>query len=256
MHKQGPGGDRNERRTAWWFTVGATATPGILLALVAAAGIGVGGDLAHGRALERIPGPSVGLAAGRALERQRVVVQVVAYGCTGLSQGSGVIVPGGRVLTNRHVVAGAAYAEVRTASGLRIGASVEAVGADLDLAALWIGDAAGDGRAPVGHLDTGEQLALVGYPYGRPYTVTTGPVTARHQFEQAGMRGNAAFVDAAVDVGSSGGAAFDRDNRVAGIVFAREQHTGLAAVIDGDTVTRFLDGEVALGDPTVCEDER
>jgi S1-C subfamily serine protease len=224
------------------------------IALLATALLAVGGDLAPGRATTPVPGTAVGLASGRSLERQRLVVQVVAYGCSGLSQGSGVLAPGGRVLTNRHVVAGAAYAEVRTATGLRIGARIDAVGADLDLAVLWIGDGAGTSSAPAGHLDTGERLALAGYPYGRPYTVSVGPVTARHRFDQEGMRADGAFVDADVDVGSSGGAAFDGQNHVAGIVFAREQRTGLAAVIDGDTVTRFLAGDEPQGDPAACED--
>ena len=162
---------------------------------------------------------------------------------------------GDDVAVGEDPAAGADYAEVRTSGGLRIGARIEAVGADLDLALLWIGDAAGTASAPVGHLDTGERLSLAGYPYGRPYTVSVGPVTARHRFDEEGMRADTAFVDAAVDVGNSGGAAFDSENRVAGIVFAREQRTGLAAVIDGDTVTRFLDGGERHGDPTACEAE-
>jgi S1-C subfamily serine protease len=223
------------------------------IALIVAAVLGVGGDLAQGRA--RTPGPAVGRAAGHLLERHRLVVQVVAQGCSGFSVGSGVVVPGGRVVTNRHVVAGADYAEVRTFDGRRIGARVDAVGAEIDLAVLWIGDVNGSSAAPVGHLARGEPLALVGYPYGRPFTVSVGPVTARHQFDRIGMRADTAFVDAEVDVGNSGGAAFDRDNRVAGIVFAREQRTGLAAVIDGDDVADFLEGRAPLGDPSVCEPE-
>src|SRR4051812_48367805 len=44
---------------------------------------------------------------------QEEVVRVVALGCGGWSFGSGVLMDGGRVLTNRHVVAGAFYVEVQ-----------------------------------------------------------------------------------------------------------------------------------------------
>jgi hypothetical protein len=80
-----------------------------------------------------------------------------------------------------------------------------------------------------------------------------GRVNARAGYDEPGMHGDIAFVDAAVAPGHSGGPVFTGDGDFAGLVFARESHTGLAGVIDGDTVAAFLDGDGRSGDPAACE---
>src|SRR5688572_19778603 len=104
------------------------------------------------------PGTTLGSAIGVRTRQEALVVRVLSLGCGGFALGSGVVVPGGRVLTNRHVVAGADYVEVRRADGGRVGARVERVGRDVDLAVLWAGDAVGPGVAPAGRLGRGQPV--------------------------------------------------------------------------------------------------
>jgi S1-C subfamily serine protease len=203
-----------------------------------------------------VPGRQMALAVRRWAGERAALVRVVGLGCAGRSVGSGVVVGDGRVLTNRHVVAGAAYVEVQRVDGTRIGASVERVGETVDLAVLWAGDALGPGVVPAGRLAVHQPVTLLGHPRGGPAAGTSGPVTARATFDQPGMRAEAAWVDAEVSEGNSGGPAFDETGRLVGVVFARERHTGLAGVIDGDTAAAFLGGAGPSGDPAVCEDER
>jgi S1-C subfamily serine protease len=201
-----------------------------------------------------LPGAAMGSAVGVRARQSSLVVRVVSLGCGGIALGSGVVVPGGRVLTNRHVVAGAEYVEVRRADGTRIGARVERVGRDVDLAVLWAGDGVGPGVAPAGRLGRGEPVTVLGHPGGGPAERADGQVTARASFDQAGMRSDAAWVDAPVAPGNSGGPAFAAAaTELVGVVFARENHTGLAGVIDGDTAAAFLAGALPADPAASCE---
>jgi hypothetical protein len=224
----------------------------VVVAVLAALAAGV--DLPAG-ADPPAPGREVAVAVRTWAGERAALVRVVALGCAGRSVGSGVVVGDGRVLTNRHVVAGAAYVEVQRADGTRVGAAVARVGAAVDLAVLWAGDGVGPGVAPAGRLAVHQPLTLLGHPRGGAAASAAGPVTARARFDQPGMRGDAAWVDADVSEGNSGGPAFDDAGRLVGVVFARETHTGLAGVIDGDTAAAFLAGDGASGDPARCEDD-
>src|SRR4051812_24446678 len=211
---------------------------GVAVAVLAVLAVGL--DHAGAGADTPAPGRQAGLAVRRWVTERAALVRVVSLGCSGRSVGSGVVVGDGRVLTNRHVVAGAAYVEVQKLDGRRIGAAVERVGETVDLAVLWAGDGLGPGVVPGGRLTVHQPVTLLGHPRGGPAGRAAGPVTARARFDQPGMRGDAAWVDADVSEGNSGGPAFDDEGRLVGVVFARERHTGLAGVIDGDTVAAFL----------------
>jgi S1-C subfamily serine protease len=224
----------------------------LLLATVVLVALVGGGSTTVGTGRPPVLGP-----AAMAVERARQVdllVRVTSLGCGGIAFGSGVIVPGGRVLTNRHVVAGADYVEVRRADGRRIGARIERVGRDLDLAVLWAGDALGPGVEPRGHLQPRQEVSLLGHPSGGPAVRSAGLVTARARLDGAGAPGDtAAWVDTRVAPGNSGGPAFNaRDGDLVGVVFALEQHTGLAGVIDGAAAARFLAGDLPADERAPC----
>ena len=229
---------------AWWGVI----------ALVAATVLGVTGGVADARPPAR-PGSSMGALLGRQQAQRLLAVRVVAIGCSGTSVGSGVIVPDGRVITNRHVVAGAVYVEVQRSDGRRIGAAIERVGADIDLATLWAGPAVGTGVVPGGRLDPGGSVQVLGHPLGGALVASAGRITARATYDNPGMRSPAAYIDALVAAGNSGGPAFDGAGRLVGVVFGIENNTKLAAAMDGDTVARFLAGEGRSGDPQACEPE-
>jgi S1-C subfamily serine protease len=189
---------------------------------------------------------------------EATVVMIVAAGCGGVTIGSGVLVDGDRVLTNRHVVTGASSIEIRQGA-VRTGARVERVGADLDLAVLWVGSGPGNASpgaasAPAGQLQPGAHVWVAGHPRGGALTVTEGPVNARVQVDTPGMRAETAWADAVAEPGNSGGGAFDISGRLVGIVYGREDHTGLVGIIDGDQAAAFLEGAGASGNPSACPD--
>ena len=155
-------------------------------------------SLGSGAATRDLTAPREADAAVQAVESS-LVVRVMSRGCGGIAFGSGVVVPGGRVLTNRHVVAGADYVEVRRFDGTRIGARIERVGRDVDLAVLWAGPAVGPGAQPAGRLEPHQTVTVLGHPAGGPAVRSVGPVTARARLDGRGLPGDAgAWVDARV----------------------------------------------------------
>jgi S1-C subfamily serine protease len=201
----------------------------------------------------RLPVRAVAGGAEEARE-DGLLVRVLSLGCGGIALGSGVVVPDGRVLTNRHVVAGADYVEVRRADGVRIGASIERVGRDVDLAVLWAGAGVGPGIEPRGRLLLRQGVSVLGHPAGGTAVRSAGVVTARVRVPGVGADGDvAAWVDAPVAEGSSGGPAFTAGELV-GVVFAKERRTGLAGVIDGDTAAQLLAGDLPWVDRVACEE--
>lgn len=135
--------------------------------------------------------------------------------------GSGVIISAtGYIVTNWHVVAGAGELVVQLADG-RIGRP-ELVGADpeTELALLRL-DLPDLPFAPLGFSDqlrTGDFVLAIGNSFGLSQTVTMGIVSAtgRGQLNVATFE---SFIqtDAAINIGSSGGALIDTHGRLVGI---------------------------------------
>ncbi len=136
--------------------------------------------------------------------------------------GSGVLIdPSGRVLTNNHVVEGAASIRVRLDDGRRFDARV--VGRDplTDLALLEV-DA---GRDPLPFARLGDSDALrvgdwvvaIGNPFGLASSVSAGIVSAKAREIGAGPYDDFLQTDAAINPGNSGGPLFDLSGRVVGV---------------------------------------
>ncbi|MEM9173548.1 MAG: trypsin-like peptidase domain-containing protein, partial [Pseudomonadota bacterium] len=143
--------------------------------------------------------------------------------------GSGVIVDArGYIVTNYHVIAGAAAQQVQLADGRRATPQVIGTDIDTDLALLKINL---DGLTPmtIGRSDTlriGDVVLAIGSPYGLSQSVTQGIVSATGR----GRLGLAAFenyiqTDAAINSGNSGGALINTRGELIGIntaVISRE----------------------------------
>jgi putative serine protease PepD len=158
------------------------------------------------------------------------VVSVVAMSQQGEGEGSGVVLTSsGLILTNNHVIDGAATLTVQFNDGTTANATV--VGADPtdDLAVIRAAGVSGLTPAVLGSsadVRVGQQVVAIGSPLGLSATVTTGIVSALNRpvrTEQAqspqaqGTVLSAIQTDAAINPGNSGGPLVDMSGRVIGI---------------------------------------
>jgi Do/DeqQ family serine protease len=174
--------------------------------------------------------------------------------------GSGVIVsPEGYLLTNHHVIDGAADIEVQLADGRAARASVVGTDPDTDLAVLKIdlpelpvvvfGD--------IGSLQVGDVVLAIGNPFNVGQTVTSGIVSALGR-NRLGLNTYENFIqtDAAINPGNSGGALVDVEGQLVGINSAIYSggggSLGIGFAIPGDVARDVLvalirDGRVSRG---------
>ncbi len=137
-------------------------------------------------------------------------------------QGSGVILsPDGLIVTNNHVVNGAAEVKVRLHNKKSYSAKVLGVDRRFDLAVLKI-DATGLTQIEMGDsstLEVGQWVIAVGNPLGFDQTVSAGVVSSlgRSLAVQGGNMTNAIQTDAAINPGNSGGALCDAQGHLVGI---------------------------------------
>lgn len=176
------------------------------------------------------PGPLAVAADG--LDEQAVRVRNVT--CEGIITGSAFALDRHRLITNRHVVAGAKRIEVNLADGSSLTARVESVASRGDIALVAV---AADLPVtnPLGHdPSVGDRVRAVGYPGGGRLTVTSGHVRALLPPSSV-PDGVARFMfDARVVPGNSGGPVIDDAGKIVGVVVEQRvsDKTGIAIPID------------------------
>lgn len=189
-----------------------------------------------------------------ALRRAReVTVRIRSIGCDRLGVGSGVVLPGGLIVTNRHVVGSPRRLEVTTWDGVGLEVVVDGVALDSDLAVLRSAD---PGALPAAALRdaparVGEPVIVVGYPEGGPSTITTGDVVALQDGELFDEPAEVIVIDAEVRPGNSGGPVLDADGLLIGVVFARDPERRLGLAVPVGTLLDRLDA-AALAPPDDC----
>ncbi|MEX1162888.1 MAG: trypsin-like peptidase domain-containing protein [Nitriliruptor sp.] len=199
-------------------------------------------DLAGMAELADLDLPEV--AAASVLRRaQEVTVRIRTLGCDRLGLGSGFVLPGDLVVTNRHVVEEPRAVTVNTWDGRSLRAEVSGIAVDSDLAVLQLRGAT---DLPVAELRTepveqGEPVIVVGYPGGGPATVSTGEVVALIEGELLGEPADVIRVDAEIQQGNSGGPLLDEEGRVIGIVFALDVGSGDGLAVPIDTLLERLE---------------
>jgi len=191
-------------------------------------------------------------AAESVLRRSReITVRIRSLGCQALGIGSGFVLPGGVVVTNRHVVDQPRQVTLNTWDGRSLEASVDGVAVDSDLAVLTLGDDAG---LPVAELapetpQPGTPVIAVGYPGGGPATVSTGTVVGITDADVLGESAGVIVVDAEIRQGNSGGPLLDEQGRVVGVVFALDTASGHGLAVPVSTLLDRLDAD-AFAEPS------
>jgi serine protease Do len=171
--------------------------------------------------------------------------------------GSGfIITPDGYILTNAHVVAGAAEVTVKLTDKREFKARV--IGADrrTDVAVVKI-EATGLPTVKTGDpakLKVGEWVAAIGSPFGLENTVTAGIVSAKHRALPSENYVPFIQTDVAVNPGNSGGPLFNMAGEVVGInsqIYSRTGgYMGLSFAIPIDTAMKIKDDLVKYGKVT------
>ncbi|MFN8157348.1 MAG: trypsin-like peptidase domain-containing protein [Candidatus Nanopelagicales bacterium] len=171
------------------------------------------------------PAGSVAAVAAAVLP---TVVQIEESGTSGSGTGSGFVLrEDGYVLTNNHVVAGAADGGSITVTfqdGRALPARIVGRDASYDLAVLKV-DATGLKTATLGNSDglvVGDSVIAIGSPLGLEGTVTTGIISSLNRPVTAGGSGESSYInaiqtDAAINPGNSGGPLVDADGKVIGV---------------------------------------
>jgi S1-C subfamily serine protease len=192
-------------------------------------------------------------ATSLARRAQAVTVRIRSLGCDQLGLGSGFVLPGGVVVTNRHVLDQPRQVTINTWDGRSLEASVTGVAVDSDLAVLQLG---GEHALPEADLRTtpvepGERVYAVGYPAGGPATVSEGQVVGLVDGTLLGEPADVIRVDAQIRQGNSGGPLFDADGAVVGVVFALETQAGTGLAVPVTTLLERLDA-ADLAPPEGC----
>jgi len=141
------------------------------------------------------------------------------------SAGSGFIISNdGYVLTNSHVVDGAARVKVNLSDGRSFAAVIKGLDRKLDLALLKI---EAEPPLPVANLgdsdllDVGDGVIAIGNPFGLTQTVTAGIVSATGRMLSENNHDNFIQTDASINPGNSGGPLVNSRGEVVGINTAK-----------------------------------
>jgi serine protease Do len=159
--------------------------------------------------------------------------------------GSGVVIDkDGQVLTNAHVVDGAASLQVTLDSGERHPARVMGLDPVLDLALLRVDVRTALAMARLGdssNLRVGEEVVAIGNPIGLDQTMTRGIVSGLNRVLPGVSDQPMIQTDAPINPGNSGGPLVDRCGNVVGInTFISEDAQSIGFAIPSNAVKSIL----------------
>ena len=188
----------------------------------------------------------------RTIERVAVARRSTALEISSPGLGSGVLISAdGKVLTAAHVVQTADAVAVEFPGGEVIRASILASEPAADLALLQLERVpAGARPATLGDSDKveiGDEIFVIGAPFGISHTMTVGHVSARRQPNATfgSMETTELFqTDAAINQGNSGGPMFNLAGQVIGVVSHLVSRSGgsegLGFVVTSNMASRLL----------------
>ncbi len=140
--------------------------------------------------------------------------------------GSGVVISSdGKILTASHVVHLADRVAVRFADGKTVAARIVGSEPNADIALIQVERLPADAVvAPIANSDSmeiGDDIFVVGAPYGLTYSLSAGRISARHapkKYHGGFTLAEFFQTDAAINKGNSGGPMFNMKGEVVGIV--------------------------------------
>ena len=159
--------------------------------------------------------------------------------------GSGVVVErDGQVLTNAHVVDGAAALSITLDSGVKAPARLVGMDTVLDLALLRLASPSPLAAARLGDSSTlrvGDEVVAIGNPIGLDHTMTRGIVSGLNRLLPGAAEQPMIQTDAPINPGNSGGPLVDRCGRVIGInTFISEGAQGIGFAVPIDAAKAVL----------------
>jgi S1-C subfamily serine protease len=170
----------------------------------------------------------------------------------GLNVGAGVLVSeNGKVITSAHLVHTADQIKVKLSSGEIVGARVVASDPFADVSLLQLESVPKEvvvaKLADSDKVQVGDEVFVVGAPYGLSHTLTAGHISARHKLNRvsAGFEVGEIFqTDAAINQGNSGGPMFNVAGEVIGIasfiLTKSGGFEGLGFAVTSNTARRLL----------------
>lgn len=164
----------------------------------------------------------------------------------------------GHIVTNSHVVSGAAGARVRLSDGRDADATLVGVSPAHDLAVLRIDVSNPPRPLQIGRssdLRVGQTALAIGNPFGLDWTLTTGIVSALDRSlptdDGRGLMEHLIQTDAAINPGNSGGPLLDSAGRLIGVntmIFSPSgASAGVGFAVPVDTVNRVVPELIATG---------
>jgi len=166
--------------------------------------------------------------------------------CDGERTGTGVVLDG-EVVTNAHVVAGAAGVELRFADGTWQDAAGVRTAPGLDIAVLAVGDppivdpAGGPLELRPGPLRPGTEVWTAGHPGGGPLVVARSRVLRRRDRQVWSDPRVAVELESVARPGQSGSPVLDTSGRLVGLVYASAFDGARALVVEAPELAEALD---------------
>jgi S1-C subfamily serine protease len=196
--------------------------------------------------------PSVVQVAGRAAGAGPETFTEQENGGGGVQSGTGFVWDrAGHIVTNNHVVQGAADLQVRFSTGEIARAQLVGGSANYDLAVIRVTDVRDlPPPLPIGtsaDLKVGQAAFAIGNPFGLDQSLTTGIISAlSRRLPTSGGRevANVIQTDAAINPGNSGGPLLDSAGRLIGVNTAiyspSGAYAGIGFAIPVDVVNRVV----------------
>lgn len=203
--------------------------------------------------------PSTTDLAGTYADVESGVGFVAVETCAGFFTGSGFLVDEQRVVTAAHVIEGATGVQVEFGDEL-VDASVQGIDLAIDLAVLKL-------EQPVDHHlfdiaradpDPGTSVAVIGFPFGEPKSLTEGTISGLDREITFGSRTYTGLLqtDAAINPGNSGGPVVSTDGSIVGMADAiRRRSQGIGFAVPVSQLRPAIEGAASLAQPELpsCE---